>query len=86
LGLAGFARSIDSIFAEILPRWQPSPSLGSADDIAQAALFLASDAAHLINGHNLVIDGGITADWPAATACADLQRFRERFRAEIASP
>jgi NAD(P)-dependent dehydrogenase (short-subunit alcohol dehydrogenase family) len=76
----------EAAFAEILPRWQPLPSLGSPDDIAQAALFLASDAARLINGHNLIIDGGITAGWPAATARADLQRFREKFRAEIASP
>ena len=54
--------------------------------MAQAALFLASDAARLINGHNLVIDGGITAGWPAAAARADLQQFREKFRAEITSP
>jgi NAD(P)-dependent dehydrogenase (short-subunit alcohol dehydrogenase family) len=76
----------EAAFAEILPRWQPLPRLGSTDDIAQAALFLASDAARLINGHNLIIDGGITAGWPAATARADLQRFREKFRAEIPSP
>jgi NAD(P)-dependent dehydrogenase (short-subunit alcohol dehydrogenase family) len=60
------------------------PKLGSVDDIAQAALFLASDAARLINGHNLVVDGGITAGWPAAVARSDLQRFRNRFRAEMA--
>jgi NAD(P)-dependent dehydrogenase (short-subunit alcohol dehydrogenase family) len=39
------------------------PKVGLVDDIAEAALFLASDAARLINGHNLIIiDGGITAD------------------------
>jgi NAD(P)-dependent dehydrogenase (short-subunit alcohol dehydrogenase family) len=81
-----FFGAAEAAFAEILPRWQPLPSLGSADDIAQAALFLASDAARLINGHNLIIDGGIMAGWPAATARADLQQFREKFRAEIASP
>lgn len=31
---------------------------GSVDDIAAAALYLASDAAGQITGHNLVIDGG----------------------------
>lgn len=67
----------------ILQRWQPLPKVGLVDDIAEAALFLASDAARLINGHNLIIiDGGITAGWPAVVAREDLQRFRTRFRAE----
>jgi meso-butanediol dehydrogenase/(S,S)-butanediol dehydrogenase/diacetyl reductase len=33
---------------------------GQAEDIAQAALFLASDAAAFITGENLVVDGGLT--------------------------
>lgn len=35
--------------------------LGRAEDIAEAALFLASDKAAFITGSNLVIDGGFTA-------------------------
>ncbi|OVA14275.1 Short-chain dehydrogenase/reductase SDR [Macleaya cordata] len=34
---------------------------GSMEDIAQAALFLASDDAGFITGHNLVVDGGFTS-------------------------
>jgi len=40
---------------------QPLPQIGQPDDIAEAALFLASDAARFITGHTLVVDGGATA-------------------------
>lgn len=35
--------------------------LGLPEDIANAALFLASPASEYVNGHNLVIDGGASA-------------------------
>ena len=35
----------------------PSPRLGLPSDVAAAAVFLASDLAGFINGHNLVVDG-----------------------------
>lgn len=37
----------------------PSRRLGVAQDIAEAVFFLSSDAASYINGHQLVVDGGI---------------------------
>ncbi|XP_034572736.1 short-chain dehydrogenase reductase 3b [Setaria viridis] len=36
-----------------------------AEDVAEAALFLASDQASFISGHNLVVDGATTAVNPA---------------------
>lgn len=36
----------------------PLKRLGEPDDIANAALFLASDLASWITGHTLVVDGG----------------------------
>ena len=39
---------------------QPIPRSGLPEDIAHAALFLASDEAGFVNGHNLTVDGGLT--------------------------
>jgi NAD(P)-dependent dehydrogenase (short-subunit alcohol dehydrogenase family) len=40
---------------------QPMPRAGLTEDIAQAALFLASDASSFINGQDIVVDGGMTS-------------------------
>ncbi len=39
---------------------QPIPRGGRGRDIAEAALYLASDGASFVNGHALVVDGGLT--------------------------
>jgi NAD(P)-dependent dehydrogenase (short-subunit alcohol dehydrogenase family) len=44
-----------------LAQFQPIKRSGVADDIARAALFLASDDSTFVNGHALVVDGGHTA-------------------------
>ena len=38
----------------------PTGRFAEMDEIAAAVAFLASDAAQMINGHNLVVDGGFT--------------------------
>ncbi len=52
---------------EIYKTAQPIQRAGIPDDIAQAAVFLASDESTFINGHDLVGDGGITGgrNWTA---------------------
>ena len=46
--------------AELGATVQPVPKAGVPDDIAQAALYLASDASAFVSGTHLVVDGGIT--------------------------
>lgn len=56
----GMAQNKDAVEA-MLAKGQPYPRAGQPEDIAQAALFLASDASEFITGHTLVVDGGATA-------------------------
>lgn len=64
----------------VIPKWQPLPSVATAEDIAQAALFLASDASRLMTGQNLVVDGGLSAGWPIAAARDDRETFFRAFQ------
>lgn len=42
-----------------LAKMQPIPRAGLPEDIAWAAVFLASDESSFINGHDLIVDGGV---------------------------
>lgn len=67
-GIFGKALGLSTDAAEKIPdaisnaykTAQPIPRAGMTDDIAHAAVFLASDESGFINGHDLVIDGAIT--------------------------
>ncbi len=49
-----------AVMREVTKSAQPIPRAGLPDDIAHAAVFLASDESTFINGHDLVVDGAIT--------------------------
>jgi NAD(P)-dependent dehydrogenase (short-subunit alcohol dehydrogenase family) len=44
---------------EGLAKRQSIPRAGTPDDVAHAAVFLASDESSFINAHDLIVDGGI---------------------------
>lgn len=46
---------------QVLQTVQAIPRAGVPDDIAKAAVWLASDDSTFVNGHALVVDGGLTA-------------------------
>jgi NAD(P)-dependent dehydrogenase (short-subunit alcohol dehydrogenase family) len=48
----------------ILKTLQPWPDPGSPDDLASAALFLATDDSRFVTGTTLVVDGGLQAAGP----------------------
>lgn len=50
----------DPKFREARESRVPAGRLGTADDIADAVLFLASDQASYIHGQNILVDGGVT--------------------------
>ncbi len=54
------AEQTPAVMREVYRTAQPVPRAGLPDDIAHAAVFLASDESSFINGHDLVVDGAIT--------------------------
>lgn len=66
-GPADTQRSLDLVGEETMARFResfpgvPLNRLAAAEDIAEAFLYLASDAAGYVTGQNLVVDGGLSA-------------------------
>jgi len=54
------AEKTPDMMREAFKTAQPIPRAGLPEDIAHAAVFLASDESTFINGHDLVVDGAIT--------------------------
>jgi NAD(P)-dependent dehydrogenase (short-subunit alcohol dehydrogenase family) len=62
------AGALGPAFAAAMAGWQPMPGAGTPDDVASAALWLAGDGSRWVTGHDLVVDGGLSAGRPASAA------------------
>jgi NAD(P)-dependent dehydrogenase (short-subunit alcohol dehydrogenase family) len=54
------AEKTAAVIRDLSKAAQPIPRAGLPEDIAHAAVFLASDESSFVNGHDLVVDGAIT--------------------------
>jgi NAD(P)-dependent dehydrogenase (short-subunit alcohol dehydrogenase family) len=70
------ARQTVEAMQTILTTIQPIRRAGLPEDIAQAAVWLASDDASFVNGHALVVDGGLTGGhmWSAVEKQQEMLR------------
>jgi NAD(P)-dependent dehydrogenase (short-subunit alcohol dehydrogenase family) len=71
----GFAEEAKKMMASL----QPIPRAGITDDIADAAVFLASDDSTFINGHDLVVDGGVVGGRQWTPHQQGVQAMRQAF-------
>jgi len=61
--LTGPLREKGNPFNDLVMSRTPAGKWGTPDDVANAALFLASKASDFVNGHILYVDGGILANF-----------------------
>jgi NAD(P)-dependent dehydrogenase (short-subunit alcohol dehydrogenase family) len=75
------AQRIKQAVAEVRMGWQPLKRQGSPRDIAEAALFLASDRSRQISGQVLSVDGAATAGM-AKSLIGEILEARARIEGE----
>jgi NAD(P)-dependent dehydrogenase (short-subunit alcohol dehydrogenase family) len=66
---------VEKIFAGL----QPVPRAGMPEDIASAAVFLASDESSFITGQDIVVEGGLTGGRFWTVQQQGLQGMRQAF-------
>jgi NAD(P)-dependent dehydrogenase (short-subunit alcohol dehydrogenase family) len=79
------ADKLAGLVKEAFATLQPIPRAGLPEDIAQAAVFLASDGSSFISGQDIVVDGGhisVTRGWSTAVAGRAVMSARLKAAAE----
>lgn len=86
LGLPDELASETHLLTESLKLSQPLPRVCQPDDIARAALWLASDASGYVNGHAMVVDGGMTGGQKWTVSQKRQQQLRDALTKVMAAP
>jgi NAD(P)-dependent dehydrogenase (short-subunit alcohol dehydrogenase family) len=79
------ASALEPAFLDALENYQPIRRAGSAELVAPAALWLASDGSSFVTGQDIAIDGGITAGRPASVGAAERALLADAF-VRLAAP
>jgi NAD(P)-dependent dehydrogenase (short-subunit alcohol dehydrogenase family) len=74
------ADKVTDLVKDLFAKAQPIPRAGLPEDVARAAVFLASDGSSFVNGQDLVVDGGLTS---VARAWSDTAKMRADLGARL---
>lgn len=74
------------VLQERFQNLQPIHRAGQPQDIARAALWLASEESGFVNGHALVVDGGLTCGRSRSEAMAFFEELATAMGASISGP
>lgn len=68
---------VTAVLAQVMGNFLPAGRSGRGEDIANAAIFLASDESTFITGQDLVVDGGLTGGLAPAQKKAQWQQLQQ---------
>jgi len=73
-------RSVEEIVRQWGAKYTPLGRAGEPEDIAGAALFLASDLSAFVTGQDLIVDGGLSGGWTIEESQARYAELNDALR------